>query len=386
MFFLAPPPQTKNLEKRGGLLRGVYLILIISPSAVMAQTGGIQGVVRDSGGGVVGNAHVILSGVLAAQVTTDSTGEFRFAAVPAGDGHLDVRRLGYRPTSISVSVPRGSELHLDVEMVPIPEQLTPVHVTARAQPYESRLAGFNERKLKHVGYIVSRDKLDRMSSARFVDALREMPGVSVRSMRGGGVTVALRGARCSPMFYMDGFPASSGAMDLDMIDLAGVEGIEVYSGMTSTPPEFLTVHGTENCGVIAVWSRPFRPKPRAQNQMSVHDIERLITEHTVYTADQVSSPVEFLGGTARPIYPDSLRAAGIPGRVVAEFIVGFDGRVEAGSVIIASATHPDFATAVRMALQDAVFNPALLTGKPVRQLVHLPFDFKPRDDTSAVSH
>ena len=386
MFFLAPPSQTKHLEKRGGLFRGVCLILIMSPSAVMAQTGGIRGVVRDSGGGVVGNAHVILSGVLAAQVTTDSTGEFRFAAVPAGNGHLDVRRLGYRPTSISVSVPRGSELRLDVEMVPIPEQLSPVHVTARAQPYESRLAGFNERKLKHVGYIVSRDKLDRMSSARFVDALREMPGVSVRSLRGGGVTVALRGARCSPMFYMDGFPASSGAMDLDMIDLAGVEGIEVYSGMSSTPPEFLTVHGTENCGVIAVWSRPYRPKPRAQNQMSVHDIERLITEHTVYTADQVSSPVEFLGGTARPIYPDSLRAAGIPGRVVAEFIVGFDGKVEAGSVIIASATHPDFATAVRMALQDALFNPALLTGKPVRQLVHLPFDFKARDDTSGVSH
>jgi TonB family protein len=188
------------------------------------------------------------------------------------------------------------------------------------------------------------------------------------------------------MFYMDGFPAASGAMDLDMIDLSGVEGIEVYAGMSSTPPEFLTVHGTEACGVIAVWSRPFRPKPRIQNQMSVHDIERLITEHTVFTADQVTAPVEFLGATVSPIYPDSLRAAGVPGRVVAEFIVGLDGRTEPGSVIIASATHPDFAMAVRMALQDAVFNPALLTGKPVRQLVHLPFDFKARDDTSAVSH
>jgi TonB family protein len=258
-------------------------------------------------------------------------------------------------------------------------------VTGRAQPYESRLAGFNERKSKHIGYIVTRDKLDRMSSARFVDALREMPGLSVRSMRGGGVTVSLRSARCSPMFYMDGFPASSGAMDLDMIDLSGVEGIEVYSGMSSTPAEFLTVRGTENCGVIAVWSRPFRPKPRVQNQMSVHDIEGLVTEHTVFTADQVSNPAEFLGGTVTPIYPDSLWAAGIPGRVVAEFIVGLDGRIEPGSVIIASATHPHFATAVRTALQDAVFNPALLTGKSVRQLVHLPFNFRARDDTGAVS-
>jgi TonB family protein len=368
------------------LFRGLYLILIISPTAVMAQTGGIRGIVRDSAGGVVGNAHVILSGLLAAQVTTDSTGEFHFAAVPGGNGHLEVRRLGYRPTSTSVIVPRGSELHLDVEMVPIPGQLTPVQVTGRAQPYESRLAGFNERKSKHIGYIVTRDKLDRMSSARFVDALREMPSLSVRSLRGGGVTVSLRGARCSPMFYMDGFPAASGAMDLDMIDLSGVEGIEVYSGMSSTPAEFLTLRGTENCGVIAVWSRPFRPKPRVQNQMSVRDIERLITEHTVFTADEVSDPVKFPVGTIRPIYPDSLWAAGILGRVVAEFIVGLDGRVEAGSVIIASATHPDFATAVRMALEDATVNPALLKGAPVRQLVHLPFDFKARDDTGAVSH
>jgi TonB family protein len=146
------------------------------------------------------------------------------------------------------------------------------------------------------------------------------------------------------------------------------------------------VRGTESCGVIAVWSRPFRPKPRVQNQMSVRDIERLITEHTVFTADEVSDPVTFAVGTIRPIYPDSLRAAGILGRVVAEFIVGLDGRIETGSVIIASATHPDFATAVRLALQDATFNPALLKGAPVRQLVRLPFDFKARDDTSAVSH
>lgn len=385
MFFLTPTSQTKNLEERGVLFRRLCLILIVSPTMTMAQTGSIRGVVRDSAGGVVGNARVILNGVLEAQVTTDSTGEFHFTGLPGGNGNLEVRRLGYRPTLRSLSVPPGSELHLEIEMVPIPEQLIPVQVLGRAQPYESRLAGFNQRKSKHIGYIVTRDKLDRMSSARFVDALREMPGLSVRNMRGGGVTVSLRSAQCSPMFYMDGFPASSGAMDLDMIDLSGVEGIEVYSGMASTPAEFLTVRGTENCGVIAVWSRPFRPKPRVEHQMSARDIERLITEHTVFTADEVSDPVTFPVGTIRPIYPDSLWAAGILGRVVAEFIVGLDGRIEAGSVIIASATHPDFATAVRIALQDVSVSPALLKGAPVRQLVHLPFDFKARGDTSAVS-
>src|SRR5258708_5165517 len=122
MPFVASPPQTKNLERRGGLFRGVHLILVIWPTVVMAQTSGLRGVVRDSAGGVVGNAHVTLTGTAAAQVTTDSTGELHFGALPGGNGRLEVRPLGYRPISTSVSVPQGSELHLDVEMVPIPER------------------------------------------------------------------------------------------------------------------------------------------------------------------------------------------------------------------------------------------------------------------------
>jgi hypothetical protein len=206
--------------------------------------------------------------------------------------------------------------------------------------------------------------------------------VSVRTLRGGVVTVSLRGARCAPLFFMDGFPATSGTMDLDMIDLASVEGIEVYSGM-SIPPEFMVVSGSENCGVIAVWSRPFRPKSRAQSTVSRAELEQLISEHTVYTADQVTEPASRIGGGSEaPIYPDSLWTARVPGRVVAEFIVGQDGRIEPGSLTIASTTHPYFASAVRSALDGAVFKQAVLNGNPVRQLVQLPFAFIPESPDS----
>ena len=43
-----------------------------------------------------------------------------------------------------------------------------------------------------------------------------------------------------------------------MLDLASVEGIEVYSGVATVPPEFMGARGTHACGVVAVWSRPFR--------------------------------------------------------------------------------------------------------------------------------
>ncbi len=354
------------------------VLLLVLPGIAGAQVPAtVSGVVRDSlGGGVIG-ARVSIKGS-AARATTDSAGGYRVTGVTPGAAVLDVRRLGYRPASIPVSVGPGTEVKVDVELAPVPEQLAPVEVRRRPEAYDSRLAGFNERKSKHVGYFVTREKLDRMSSGRFVDALRDMPGVSLRTLRGGVATVSLRGARCAPVFYMDGFPARAGVMDLDMIDLSGVEGIEVYAGMSSIPAEFMSVAGGETCGVIAVWSRPYRPKSRRREPISQDALERLVAEQTVYTADRVSQPAMPIGRTPpSPVYPDSLYAAGVPGRVVAEFIVGEDGRIEEGSVAIVSSTHADFATSVRSALEGVVYRPALLDGKPVRQLVQLPFSFEP---------
>ncbi|MGI8402077.1 MAG: carboxypeptidase regulatory-like domain-containing protein [Gemmatimonadaceae bacterium] len=353
----------------------LLLLVVFVPGIAGAQAvGGIRGVVHDSADGVVSDAQVGIKGS-ALRTTSEEDGTFRLVGIPPGDAVLEVRRLGYRPVSTPVTIAAGSELRLDPALAPVPEQLAPVQIHRRAEAYDSRLSGFNERKSKHVGYFVTREKLDRMNSARFVDALREMPAVSVRTLRGGVITVSLRGARCAPLFFMDGFPATSGTMDLGMIDLSGVEGIEVYSGM-SIPAEFMVVSGSENCGVIAVWSRPFRPKPRVREPISRAELERLIAEHTVYTADQVSEPAAWTGGgSGVPVYPDSLWTARVPGRVVAEFIVGQDGNIESGTLTIASATHPDFASAARSALEGAVFRPAVLNGNPVRQLVQLPFVF-----------
>lgn len=368
-----------------GFLRYVKRLMIplLSPGVVLAQTaGGVGGLVHDSLGGVVSSAHVSIKGLKGpgAATRTDSDGAFRLTVIPPGGAILEIRRLGYRPLSTPVTIVGGIELRVDVELVPIPEQLAPVQVRPRAEVYDSRLAGFNARKSKHVGYFVTREKLDRMSSARFVDALREIPGVSFRTLRGGVLTVSLRGARCAPMFYMDGFPARAGAMDLGMIDLSGVEGIEVYAGMSSIPAEFMTVVGGENCGVIAVWSRATRPRKQRVGQMEEVELERLLTSREVYTSDQVDSPVQFAGGSPAPIYPDSLWRAGVAGRVVAEFVVDSVGLVEPESLRIVSATQPYFAPAVTAALRDAVFRPAVLAGKPVRQIVLLPFVFSPEAD------
>jgi TonB family protein len=348
-------------------------VLALCPASLLAQ-GAITGRVLDSLGTALSGAQITLDSS-SSRAVTDASGAFRLSSVPAGTLEVRFRRLGYHPDSRTVRVESGMEARVDVRLAPLPLRLQTVEVRRRAEAYDSRLAGFNARRDRKVGHFVTREDLDRMSSARFVDALRNVPGVQMRPLRGGGTTLALRGSRCPPLVFIDGFPTDAGVMDLDMIDLAGVEGVEIYSGVATVPPEFMGARGTHGCGVVAIWSRPARARKQRVSREGQVDLEKLLASRAVYTSDQVDEPAHLRGPSAAPTYPDSLWRAGVPGRVVAEFIVDSEGVIEPGSLRIASSTHPYFTSAVKAALDNAEFRPAQLGGKSVRQIVQLPFVF-----------
>ena len=69
-----------------------------------------------------------------------------------------------------------------------------------------------------------------------------------------------------------------------------------------------------------------------------------------------------------PKYPKPLEAVGVEGRVALEFVVDTTGRVEARSIRILESTHAAFEAAARDAVAAAVFHPARLSNRPVRQL------------------
>jgi protein TonB len=52
--------------------------------------------------------------------------------------------------------------------------------------------------------------------------------------------------------------------------------------------------------------------------------------------------------------------------------------VERGTVRVVDATHPAFGEAARAAVAAMRFRPAEVGGRPVRQLVELPFEFRLR--------
>lgn len=99
-----------------------------------------------------------------------------------------------------------------------------------------------------------------------------------------------------------------------------------------------------------------------------------VTHDAPYMEYQVEKVVEHIGG-ALPEYPSSLRDAGIKGDVLAQFVVGENGRYESGTLKILSSSNAAFTDAVKRALPGMRFSAAQIGGKKVKQLVQMPFQF-----------
>lgn len=335
----------------------------------------VAGIVVDSVGSPVVGAHVTVEGT-ELYTQSDAGGRFRLNEVGVGRVALVVRRIGFRAASIPIDLTGAGATQLMVTLAAVPEVLAAVEVTARPEVFEARLAGFEARAAKRKnGHFITRERIDQLNSQRLSDLLRQVPTVRVRMVRGQGMMAYIRGASCPPLVYVDGSPANAGPFDLDLIDLVSVEGIEVYGGF-GAPPEFSSVKA-DQCGVIAIWSRPFRPRERAPEvaeQASL--ITALVQLAHVYEAEDVDSIAAPIEGSIQAQYPSALFEAGIAGSATVRFIVDTTGIVEMPTLEI-TASHDLFADAARRAMSGARFTPAVLGGRRVRQVVAIPFRFSP---------
>jgi len=74
-----------------------------------------------------------------------------------------------------------------------------------------------------------------------------------------------------------------------------------------------------------------------------------------------------------PVYPVSLRSAGITGDAMISFVVGSDGAIRQGEVV--SATHAEFGEAALKAVQQWTFAPGQKAGLPVNVRMRVPIVF-----------
>ena len=95
----------------------------------------------------------------------------------------------------------------------------------------------------------------------------------------------------------------------------------------------------------------------------------------VYLEYQVEVPVTPAPNNPPPRYPAELRSANVEGAVLAQFIVDESGHADSSSLQIVRSSNDGFANAVRSAITSFRFSPALVGGRPVKQLVQMPFQF-----------
>ena len=353
------------------------------PASSGPGVGVLAGVVHDEAGNEIASVEVTVGGT-ALRTVTDAHGAFILRRVPLGPASLRLRRLGFVPRALDVAVDSAFSPPIEVALTTLPIRLATVQVSARRRVYTGYAAEFYRRRDSGIsGHFFTRAEIDSLNPQRTTDLLRRVPGVNFAA-RGGETVVTTRGQRCTPLVWLDGTPASAAYFDPDNVDPHSIEGIEIYSGLSTVPVALLGPRMAGNCGVVAIWTR--LPEPRRKNapaddakrdpKQTAARLAALVDSLQVYTVAQVDEPVS-LDPSVRfePIFPAALRNERQPGLVVAEFIVDAEGHVEPSSVGVVTSTHPLFTAAVDSALAGAVFHPARLGGRPVRQVVQLPVYF-----------
>jgi TonB family protein len=109
----------------------------------------------------------------------------------------------------------------------------------------------------------------------------------------------------------------------------------------------------------------------AAAQDKVYGVEELTTKPKVASMTKTAQLVQ-------RSYPDKLKAAGVDGTVQVEFVVGPDGKVEAGSVQVVAASVPAFGDAAKEVASKLEFQPGKVNDAPVRARVLLPIVYKAR--------
>ena len=119
-----------------------------------------------------------------------------------------------------------------------------------------------------------------------------------------------------------------------------------------------------------------RPSVKAADQNSTETLKTGGSIAPMVTTDTMGlRPAVLRTGSVGPQYPEALRQSKMSGQVLAQFVVDAAGKVDLNTLKIIKSDHPLFTDAVRTALASIQFDPATKDGRPVKQLMQLPFQF-----------
>jgi outer membrane receptor protein involved in Fe transport len=211
----------------------------------------LHGSIRDQSGAPVGFALITVASV---RGVADSSGRFLLTNLTPGATDILVRRLGYSPQRVSLTLLEGRADSLLVVLTEIPFELAGISTEAATL---GRMAEFNRHRVNGQGIYLDRQDLEKRRTPRLSDVLRRVPGVRIVSDRAGRAMLRMgrstSGRDCPPEFWIDGVRAQF--LGVDDVPVSDIEALEVYRGPSGMPPEFNSRFTNAQCGAVIIWTR-----------------------------------------------------------------------------------------------------------------------------------
>ena len=209
------------------------------------------------------------------QVRTSPEGTFAITDAGAGTQTMEARAIGYQPTRLAVRLTEATPTDVTMRMAVQRVQLDTVRVQA-GKELVPELRAIERRWRTGIGTVLDGNTVRDRSNLFISDALRGIPGVTVRQMGGYGQSVMMRssgGSECQAQVILDGGvlpPSQAASISLDeMTRREDIAAIEVYPRPSMVPAEFTSM--VSGCGVVAIWTKratggvtPVKPKPAAK--------------------------------------------------------------------------------------------------------------------------
>jgi TonB-dependent SusC/RagA subfamily outer membrane receptor len=242
--------------------------LFALPSLLAAQAGGtVRGHVTDaSNGRAIADAQVLVEGTRIGGVS-NSTGDFTLTGVPAGERRVTVRRIGYQPLTVTVTVGSGATATVDAALKVSAVNLSDVVVTGTGAPTERRKVGTSIASVDSAA-------ISHAQAVTVDQALQgKLPGAQITQNSGGpgggGISVRLRGVNSfisgsDPLYIVDGVIVDNSSAQLSDLGIrsnpqnrladinpADIERIEIIRGAAAA-----ALYGSRaNNGVVQIFTR-----------------------------------------------------------------------------------------------------------------------------------
>jgi hypothetical protein len=237
-------------------------------------TATLRGVVRGADGQPVRDATVAITGTQRT-ARSDGAGAFRIDNIPAGTRSIEVRSIGWLPTTFTVDFATNATHDTLLSIMRQAQDLKKVAINERDNSGPSVEGnGFEARRLKGLGKFVTQEDLARHPSSSLSDVLADVQGTHLEYGTNGYPVPYLRGTKgsyCIPNFFLNGTPfpvdgnlrphgSTSAQPQHPFSDLAdsaqpqNIRGIEVYSNPGTIPAQYDLMSSTQ-CGSIVIWTR-----------------------------------------------------------------------------------------------------------------------------------